>query len=290
MNEDKKVLITGASGGLGRACAVEAAKAGYYVICHYNGSKAKAEETMRLVEEVGGKGELIQFNVSDRADCKAKLDELTAKLSANGEILWGIINNAGITRDNTFVGLEDSDWDAVIHTNLDSFYNVLKPLVMTMASRKNKRGGRIITVASVSGIIGNRGQTNYSASKGGIIAATKALAVELAGRGITCNAIAPGVIDTDMTKAIRPEAYEIIMQAIPMGRPGKPEEIAATAVFLLSEGAAYITRQVITVDGAVRRDSSGASRRRAYPARRELPRRLRCARFPNRRSRCSCPR
>ena len=180
MNEDKKVLITGASGGLGRACAVEAAKAGYYVICHYNGSKSKAEETLRLVEESGGKGELIQFNISDREDCKAKLDELTQ----NHGILWGIINNAGITRDNTFVGLEDDDWDKVIHTNLDSFYNVLKPLVLTMASRKNKRGGRIITMASVSGIIGNRGQTNYSASKGGIIAATKALAVELARRNI----------------------------------------------------------------------------------------------------------
>lgn len=250
-NEDKKVLITGASGGLGRACAVEAAKAGYYVICHYNGSKAKAEETLAQVQAVGGKGELIQFNISDRADCKAKLDELTAKLTANGEILWGIISNAGITRDNTFVGLEDSDWDAVIHTNLDSFYNVLKPLVMTMASRKNKRGGRIITVASVSGIIGNRGQTNYSASKGGIIAATKALAVELAGRNITCNVIAPGAIETEMTANIIPEAKEIMMSTIPMKRMGQPEEIGATAVFLLSEGASYITRQVITVDGGM---------------------------------------
>ena len=224
-NEDKKVLITGASGGLGRACAVEAAKAGYYVICHYNGSKAKAEETLAQVQAVGGKGELIQFNISDRADCKAKLDELTAKLTANGEILWGIISNAGITRDNTFVGLEDSDWDSVIHTNLDSFYNVLKPLVMTMASRKNKRGGRIITISSVSGVNGNRGQTNYSASKAGIIGATKALAVELAGRGITCNAIAPGVIETDMTKAINPEVYDIIMKTIPMGRAGKSSSI-----------------------------------------------------------------
>lgn len=250
-NEDKKVLITGASGGLGRACAVEAAKAGYYVICHYNGSKAKAEETMKLVEEVGGKGELIQFNVSDRDDCKAKLDALTAKLAENGEILWGIINNAGITRDNTFVGLEDGDWDAVIHTNLDSFYNVLKPLVMTMATRKNKRGGRIITMASVSGIIGNRGQTNYSASKAGIIGATKALAVELAGRNITCNVIAPGAIETEMTANIIPEAREIMMSTIPMKRMGKPEEIGSAAVFLLSEGAGYITRQVITVDGGM---------------------------------------
>ena len=247
MNEDKKVLITGASGGLGRACAVEAAKAGYYVICHYNGSKSKAEETLRLVEESGGKGELIQFNISDREDCKAKLDELTQ----NHGILWGIINNAGITRDNTFVGLEDDDWDKVIHTNLDSFYNVLKPLVLTMASRNNKRGGRIITMASVSGIIGNRGQTNYSASKGGIIAATKALAVELARRNITCNVIAPGAIETEMTANIIPEAKEAMMSTIPMNRMGRPEEIGATAVFLLSEGASYITRQVITVDGGM---------------------------------------
>ena len=158
MNENKKVLVTGASGGIGRACAVEAAKAGYYVICHYNGNKARAEETLAEIKAAGGNGELIQFNVADREDCKAKLGEMVSKLAENGEILWGIINNAGITRDNTFVGLEDSDWDSVIHTNLDSFYNVLKPLVMTMASRKNKRGGRIITMASVSGIIGNRGQ------------------------------------------------------------------------------------------------------------------------------------
>lgn len=247
MNEDKKVLVTGASGGIGRACAVEAAKAGYYVICHYNGSKGKAEETLAQIEAAGGKGELIQFNISDREDCKAKLDEMTAKHG----VLWGIINNAGITRDNTFVGLTGDDWDAVIHTNLDSFYNVLSPLVMGMASRKNKRGGRIITMASVSGLYGNRGQTNYSASKAGIIGATKALAVELAGRNITCNVIAPGAIETEMTANIIPEAKEIMLSTIPMKRMGRPEEIGAAAVFLLSEGASYITRQVITVDGGM---------------------------------------
>ena len=249
MNENKKVLITGASGGLGRACAVEAAKAGYYVICHYNGSQAKAEETLAQVKAVGGQGELIQFNISDRADCKAKLDALTAKLAENGEILWGIINNAGITRDNTFAGLEDSDWDAVIHTNLDSFYNVLKPLIMTMATRKNKRGGRIITMASVSGIIGNRGQTNYSASKAGIIGATKALAVELARRNITCNVIAPGVIETEMTANIIPEAMETMMSTIPMARMGKPEEIASAVVYFASDESAYTTGQILTVSG-----------------------------------------
>lgn len=247
MNEDKKVLVTGASGGIGRAIAVDAAKAGYYVICHYCGSQAKAEETLNQIKAVGGQGELIQFDVSNRDDCKAKLDELTAKHG----VLWGVVNNAGITRDNTFVALSGDDWDKVIHTNLDSFYNVLNPLIMPMASRKNKRGGRIITISSVSGVNGNRGQTNYSAAKAGIIGATKALAVELAGREITVNAIAPGVIETEMTKAIDPAVYDIIMSTIPMKRAGQPEEIASAVTYLLSEGAAYITRQVIEIDGGM---------------------------------------
>ena len=247
MNEDKKVLVTGASGGIGRAIAVDAAKAGYYVICHYCGSQAKAEETLNQIKATGGQGELIQFDVSNRDDCKAKLDELTAKHG----VLWGVVNNAGITRDNTFVALSGDDWDKVIHTNLDSFYNVLNPLIMPMASRKNKRGGRIITISSVSGVNGNRGQTNYSAAKAGIIGATKALAVELAGRGITVNAIAPGVIETEMTKAIDPAVYDIIMSTIPMKRAGQPEEIASAVTYLLSEGAAYITRQVIEIDGGM---------------------------------------
>lgn len=247
MNEDKKVLVTGASGGIGRAIAVDAAKAGYYVICHYCGSQSKAEETLNQIKAVGGQGELIQFDVSNRDDCKAKLDELTAKHG----VLWGVVNNAGITRDNTFVALSGDDWDKVIHTNLDSFYNVLNPLIMPMASRKNKRGGRIITISSVSGVNGNRGQTNYSAAKAGIIGATKALAVELAGRGITVNAVAPGVIETEMTKAIDPAVYDIIMSTIPMKRAGQPEEIASAVTYLLSEGAAYITRQVIEIDGGM---------------------------------------
>ena len=247
MNEDKKVLVTGASGGIGRAIAVDAAKAGYYVICHYCGSQAKAEETLKQIKAAGGQGELIQFDVSNRDDCKAKLDELTAKHG----VLWGVVNNAGITRDNTFAALSGEDWDKVIHTNLDSFYNVLNPLIMPMASRKNKRGGRIITISSVSGVNGNRGQTNYSAAKAGIIGATKALAVELAGRGITVNAVAPGVIETEMTKAIDPAVYDIIMSTIPMKRAGQPEEIASAVTYLLSEGAAYITRQVIEIDGGM---------------------------------------
>ena len=247
MDDVKKVLVTGASGGIGRAIAVEAGKAGYYVICHYNGNQAKAEETLAQIKANGGDGEVIKFDVSSREDCKEKLDDLTARHG----VLWGIVNNAGITRDNTFAALSGEDWDKVIHTNLDSFYNVLNPLIMPMASRKNKRGGRIITISSVSGINGNRGQTNYSAAKAGIIGATKALAVELARRNITVNAIAPGVIETEMTAAIDPQVYEMIMSTIPMNRAGKPEEIASAVNFLLSEGASYITRQVITIDGGM---------------------------------------
>lgn len=244
---DKYVIVTGASGGIGRACAIEIAKAGYYVVCHYNGRKEKAEDALSQITQAGGKGEIIQFNVGDREDCKTKLTGLVEKLGTP----WGVINNAGITRDAPFVGLTGEDWDKVIHTNLDSFYNVLSPLIMTMAARKNKRGGRIINMSSVSGLYGNRGQTNYSASKAGIVGATKSLAVELASRNITVNAIAPGVIDTEMTQAIRPDVYDIIMKGIPMGRAGKPEEIAALVVFLLSDAAAYITRQVIAVNGGM---------------------------------------
>lgn len=244
---DKKILVTGASGGIGRAIAVEAAKAGYYVICHYNHGKEKAEETLAQIKANGGDGELLQFDISNRDDCKTKLDAVTEKYGP----LWGIINNAGITRDNTFAAMSGEDWDAVIHTNLDSFFNVINPLILPMASRKNKRGGRVITISSVSGVSGNRGQANYSASKAGIIGATKALAVEVARRGITCNCIAPGVIETEMTKAIDPDVYQMIMSTIPMNRAGTPEEVASLAVYLLSDGAAYITRQCFTVDGGM---------------------------------------
>ncbi len=241
-SEKKKVLVTGASGGIGRAIAVAAAKAGYYVIAHYNHGQAKAEETLNQIKACGGEGEIIQFDVLNREDCKAKLDSITEKYGA----LWGVVSNAGITRDNTFVGLEGEDWDAVVHTNLDSFFNVIQPVAMPMV--RKKKGGRIITVSSVSGIMGNRGQTNYSASKAGIIGATKALAVELASRAITVNAIAPGAIETDM---IKDAPVDAILATIPMKRVGKPEEVAAAAVFLLSEDAGYITRQVISVNGGI---------------------------------------
>lgn len=240
-NSEKKILVTGASGGIGRAIAVDAAKSGYYVICHYNHGKEKAQETLSLIEKEGGHGELIQFDVTDRDQCKIRLDEL---LENHGS-LWGVVNNAGINKDNTFAGMSGEEWDSVVHTNLDSFYNVLNPLVMPMCRKKQ---GRIITIASVSGVIGNRGQTNYSASKAGIIGATKALAVELASRSITVNCIAPGIIETEMVKDA---PVDLILQTVPMKRVGKPEEVSSLAVFLLSEQASYITRQVISVNGGI---------------------------------------
>lgn len=240
-NSEKKILVTGASGGIGRAIAVDAAKSGYYVICHYNHGKEKAQETLSLIEKEGGHGEVIQFDVTDRDQCKIRLDEL---LENHGS-LWGVVNNAGINKDNTFAGMSGEEWDSVVHTNLDSFYNVLNPLVMPMCRKKQ---GRIITIASVSGVIGNRGQTNYSASKAGIIGATKALAVELASRSITVNCIAPGIIETEMVKDA---PVDLILQTVPMKRVGKPEEVSSLAVFLLSEQASYITRQVISVNGGI---------------------------------------
>lgn len=241
MMERKKVLITGAGRGIGRAVALAAAKAGYEVIAHYNKSRTAADDLMAEIEASGGVCHLVQFDISDRADCRQKLEALWEEMGP----LWGIVCNAGICSDNTFVALSDEQWDSVINTNLNGFYNVLSPLVMPMCRKKK---GRIVTVASVSGLIGNRGQVNYSASKAGIIGATKALATELASRSITVNCVAPGVIQTDMIDEV-PE--DKVLPAIPMGRFGKPEEVASAVIFLLSDEASYITRQVISVNGGL---------------------------------------
>jgi 3-oxoacyl-[acyl-carrier protein] reductase len=238
---EKKVLVTGASGGIGRAIALAAAEAGYEVTAHYNKGKEEAESLKTEILQKGGKAELIQFDVSDREDCREKLEEWTAENGA----FWGIICNAGVSADNAFPALSGEEWDLVLRTDLDSFFNVLHPLIMPICRKKQ---GRIIAISSVSGIIGNRGQVNYSAAKAGIIGAAKALAAELASRSVTVNCIAPGIIETAM---IKDAPLDKALPFIPMGRIGKPEEVAALAVFLLSESASYITRQVISVNGGM---------------------------------------
>jgi 3-oxoacyl-[acyl-carrier protein] reductase len=241
LSEEKKVLVTGTSKGIGRAIALAVSEAGYAVTAHYNKGKETAESLEEEILQKGGKIELIQFDVSNREECREKLDKWTEKNGA----FWGVICNAGIIADDSFPGMSPEAWDMVLSTDLNSFYNVLHPLIMPICRKKQ---GRIITLSSVSGIMGNRGQVNYSAAKAGIIGATKALAVELASRSITVNCIAPGIIETDMIQDI---PLDKVLPSIPIGRVGKPEEVAALAVFLLSESASYITRQIISVNGGM---------------------------------------
>jgi 3-oxoacyl-[acyl-carrier protein] reductase len=237
------VLVTGSSRGIGRAIALRLARDGFDIVVHYHSRREAAEEVAGEIRKLGRATRLLQFDVSQRA---AAASALTADMEANGPY-YGVVCNAGIARDAAFPAMTGEDWDAVVHTNLDSFYNVLQPVVMPMVRRRAP--GRIVTLASVSGIIGNRGQANYSAAKGGIIAATKALAVELAKREITVNCVAPGLIETDMVDANTP--LEKILEVIPMQRIGKPEEVAGAVSFLMSADAAYVTRQVISVNGGL---------------------------------------
>ncbi len=239
---DKTVLITGSSRGIGKETALYLAKNGYDIVLHCNNNIKNAEETAALIEEYGCKTRILQFNISDREQCKKVLTE---DIEKHG-IYYGVVLNAGIAKDNVFPAMEDSEWDDVLNTNLGGFYNVLKPVVMPMISARIK--GRIITMSSVSGLAGNRGQVNYSASKAGIIGATKSLALELAKRGITVNCVAPGVIETDMTQDL---PVDEIKKIIPMKRFGSAKEVASLINFLMSEDASYITGQVISVNGGL---------------------------------------
>lgn len=238
----KQVLITGSSRGIGRACALYLAQNGFDIVLHCNKNAKMAQELKEEIIALGQNARVLQFDISNREECKKVI---TADIEENG-IYYGIVLNAGIAKDNVFPMLEDDEWDSVLNTNLGGFYNVLKPVIMPMISQRIK--GRIVTMSSVSGLCGNRGQVNYSASKAGIIGATKALALELAKRGICVNCIAPGVIETDMTSEL---PIDEVKKMIPMKRFGKAKEVASLVNYLMSEDAGYITGQVISINGGL---------------------------------------
>jgi 3-oxoacyl-[acyl-carrier protein] reductase len=238
----KSVLVTGSSRGIGKAIALRLAREGYDIVLHCRSGREEADSVARSVTALGRQARVLQFDVGEREITAAALK---ADIDEHG-CYYGVVCNAGIVRDNVFPAMSGEDWDVVLKTNLDSFYNVLNPLIMPMVRRRAP--GRIVTIASVSGLIGNRGQVNYSAAKAGIIGASKALALELAKREITVNCVAPGLIETEMIADV---PLEETLKLIPARRIGKPEEVAAAVSFLLAEDAAYITRQVISVNGGL---------------------------------------
>lgn len=237
-----RVLVTGASRGIGRAIAISLAEAGFEAVVNYRERRDEAEATLETIRAAGGSAALLPFDVSDRS---ASAKALRADLEANGSY-YGVVCNAGVHAAGPFPGLSGEAWDHVLRTNLDSFYNVLRPLTMPMV--RAHAGGRIVTIASASGVLGHRGQVNYSASKAGLIGATRSLALELAKRRITVNCVAPGLIETDMTVGY---PQDEVAKLVPMARMGRPEEVSGVVRFLFSEEASYITGQVISVNGGL---------------------------------------
>lgn len=237
----RRVLVTGSSRGIGKAIAIELAKS-FEVIVHCRSGLDKAQEVVAQIKQLGGMATVLQFDISDRENAKQVLEQ---DIELNGAY-YGVICNAGITRDNAFPAITGDEWDQVLHTNLDGFYNVMHPTIMPMI--RAKMGGRIIAMSSVSGVLGNRGQVNYSASKAGLIGAAKALAVEVAKRKITVNCVAPGLIETEM---VSDELAGEAMKMIPAKRMGTSKEVASLVKYLMSDDAAYLTRQVISVNGGM---------------------------------------
>ena len=239
---NKRILVTGSSRGIGKAIAIELAKSGFDVTVHARSRQQEAEQVAEEIKSLGQNSHVLMFDVNDRENIIQILEQDVADHGA----FYGVVLNAGLTRDGAFPALTDEDWDHVVDTSLHGFYNVLKPLVMPMI--RLKQGGRIATLSSVSGIMGNRGQVNYSAAKAGLIGATKALALELAKRKITVNCVAPGLIETEM---VTEEVKEHALKMIPLQRMGQVEEVAKVVKFLCSDDASYITRQVISVNGGL---------------------------------------
>lgn len=235
-------LVTGSNRGIGKAIAMGLAHGGYDLVLHCRRDPQAAAETLAAVQAAGRQARVICFDVADREQAAAVL---LADIEQHGAY-YGVVCNAGIARDGAFPALSGEDWDQVMRTNLDGFFNVIHPLIMPMI--RTRKPGRIVTLASVSGLMGNRGQVNYSAAKAGIIGATKALAVELASRKITVNCVAPGLIRTDMIDEV---PVDEALKLVPAGRVGEPDEVAALVTFLFSDGAAYITRQAISVNGGM---------------------------------------
>jgi 3-oxoacyl-[acyl-carrier protein] reductase len=238
----KTVLVTGASRGIGRAIALRLAHEGYDLVLHCKSQRADAEKLADEITGLGRHARVLQSDIADRARTREVLEQ---DIALHG-CYYGVVCNAGIHADAAFPAMSEVEWDSVLSTNLDGFYNVLHPIVLPMV--QTRKPGRIVTLSSVSGIAGNRGQVNYSAAKAGIIGATKALAIELAKRHITVNCVAPGLIETEMVSS---ELMQEALSMIPMRRAGHPDEVAATVAFLMSEDAAYITRQVISVNGGL---------------------------------------